>query len=364
MSDFARRLIEWRQANGRHELPWLNSRDPYHVWVSEIMLQQTRVETVIPYYQRFLQRFPELATLAAAPLDEVLSLWSGLGYYARARNLHACARCIVDDHGGRFPEQPEAIAGLPGIGRSTAAAIAVFAFGARAAILDGNVRRVLCRHFGIEGYAGKTRVEARLWQLAESLLPPAGVDHYIQAQMDLGATVCTRHRPDCKRCPLGGDCVARREDRVGQLPTPRPRQTLPTRSARLLVLREAQSVLLEKRGPRGIWGGLLSLPELPRKAGPAQDWVRDRLSVSPLSVQPLPGLRHSFTHFRLEIEPLLMDLPRACALAGDSAGWQWLSLAELDSAPLPAPVRKILSALPEPTLNPSATDRAGSGISG
>ena len=200
--DFAARLIAWHADHGRHDLPWQNTHDPYRIWLSEIMLQQTQVDTVVPYYRRFLARCPDIATLAAADSGTVMALWSGLGYYARARNLHACAQRLVADHGGAFPATAEAIATLPGIGRSTAAAIAAFAFGERTAILDGNVKRVLCRAFGIDGFPGQAAVERKLWALAEALLPHADVATYIQAQMDLGATLCTRGTPHCTRCPL------------------------------------------------------------------------------------------------------------------------------------------------------------------
>ncbi len=226
MSDFADRLIAWQRHNGRHDLPWQGGHDPYRIWLSEIMLQQTQVDTVIPYYQRFLARFPDVASLAAAPVEDVMALWSGLGYYARARNLHRAACTIVEAHGGAFPRSAAEIAGLPGIGRSTAAAIAAFAYGERAAILDGNVKRVLCRIFGVEGFPGEKAVENRLWALAESLLPEHEVGRYIQAQMDLGATLCTRGKPACSRCPFADDCVARRENRVAELPTPRPKKVV------------------------------------------------------------------------------------------------------------------------------------------
>lgn len=225
---FAARLLNWQRTHGRHDLPWQASREPYRIWLSEIMLQQTQVETVIPYYLRFLQRFPDLPALAAASLEDVLALWSGLGYYARARNLHRAAREVRDQHDGQFPRTAAEIANLPGIGRSTAAAIAAFAHGERAAILDGNVKRVLCRVFGVEGFPGSAAVDRELWALAERLLPEAEIGRYIQAQMDLGATVCTRSRPACGRCPFAADCIAQRSGRIAELPTPRPRKAVPT----------------------------------------------------------------------------------------------------------------------------------------
>lgn len=347
MSLFAQRLIDWQRRHGRHDLPWQRSRDPYRVWIAEIMLQQTQVAAVIPYYTRFLTRFPTLADLAAAPLEEVMPLWSGLGYYARARNLHRCARRLAADHGGEFPRDPARIAALPGIGRSTANAIAAFCFGARVPILDGNVRRLLCRFLGIAGYPGDTAVERRLWQEAAALLPPREVATYLQAQMDMGATVCTRARPRCDACPVAGQCVARRDDRVAELPAPRPRKALPEREVTLLVLHAAGRVLLERRPPVGIWGGLLSLPELPADAEPVA-YCEQRLGLRIGAAAPAPSFTHGFTHFRLRIRPLV------CAVdaAGQAAepGLAWLAGTELAQAALPAPIRglleRVFSAIP------------------
>ncbi len=342
-SNFADRLIRWQRRHGRHDLPWQGTRDPYRVWLSEIMLQQTQVATVIPYYERFLARFPTLAALAAAPVEQVMELWSGLGYYARARNLHACAREVVAAHGGAFPRTPEALAALPGIGRSTANAIAAFCFAARLPILDGNVKRVLCRCLGVEGFPGSAAVESRLWRDAEALLPPGDVSIYIQGQMDLGATICTRSKPRCGTCPLQEICVAHRDDRVAELPTPRPRKVVPERTATLLVLRHGSRVLVERRPPAGIWGGLLSLPELPEGIEPSVH-IEQRLGSRLITVAPAPTFVHAFTHFRLRIQPLLCEvelLPHAA-----ESGRQWLTAEELARAALPAPIRKILSAFP------------------
>jgi A/G-specific adenine glycosylase len=341
LASFADRLIAWQQRHGRHDLPWQNTGDPYRVWLSEIMLQQTQVATVIPYYQRFLARFPDLAALAAAPVEEVMGLWSGLGYYARARNLHACAQAVMADHGGAFPRQPEAIAELPGIGRSTANAIAVFCFGARLPILDGNVKRVLCRHAGIEGWPGSPAVESQSWRYATSLLPERETAAYIQAQMDLGATVCTRSKPKCESCPVAEDCVAKRDGRTAELPTPKPRKELPERKATMLVLIEAGRVLLLPRPPTGIWGGLLSLPEV-ADGSSAEDEAR-RLGCTIASKQTLAPLIHTFTHFRLTIRPLLCEVQHQPAAA--EPGARWLAAADLPQAALPAPIRKLLSAV-------------------
>lgn len=342
MNDFARRLGEWHREHGRHDLPWQNTRDPYRIWLSEIMLQQTRVESVIPYYARFLQRFPDLPALADAPLDAVLGLWSGLGYYARARNLHRAARIIMTEHGGRFPHTAEGIAALPGIGRSTAAAIAAFAFGERAAILDGNVKRVLCRVFGIGGFPGQTTVASQLWLLAESLLPRTGIAAYIQAQMDLGATVCTRTRPACENCPLASGCIALRERRVADLPATRPRKAIPLKSIRVAVIQWDDRVLMERRAPSGIWGGLLGLPEIPDSRDDS-DWLLCRFGIAAGECIPLPPLRHAFTHFRLDIHPVRLRVDRIAPMIGD-AGHEWLALGGLDGAGVPAPVRRILAA--------------------
>jgi len=236
MSQFAEAIIAWQRTHGRHDLPWQRTRDPYAIWLSEIMLQQTQVATVIPYYRRFRERFPDISSLAQADINEVLRLWSGLGYYSRARNLHAAAKQIVERHGGVFPRRLADIEALPGIGRSTAAAIAGFAYGARAAILDGNVKRVLARHFAVEGYPGERAVEQKLWALAESLLPARDIEAYIQGSMDLGATICLSKRPHCNRCPVASTCAAYAQNRVHELPTPRPRKTLPTRETHMAVL--------------------------------------------------------------------------------------------------------------------------------
>ncbi|MBT0960096.1 A/G-specific adenine glycosylase [Denitromonas sp. IR12] len=339
MATFAPRLLDWHRHSGRHDLPWQNTRDPYRIWLSEIMLQQTQVDTVIPYYARFLAAFPDLAALAAAPMEAVMALWSGLGYYARARNLHACARTIMAEHGGRFPATAAEIATLPGIGRSTAAAIAAFSQGERAAILDGNVKRVLCRVFGIEGFPGSLPVEKQLWALAESLLPAARIGDYIQAQMDLGATVCVRGTPRCAACPLSDDCVAQRTGRERELPAARPRKRPPLRQARLAIIRRGAHVLLEQRPPKGIWGGLLGLPEVEGES--VADWLMTRFGVCADIIAAEP-LRHTFTHFVLDIHPQLVDLPVDTA-AQLGAAQQWVPVGTLADQALPAPVRTLLS---------------------
>lgn len=339
---FAESLIAWQARHGRHDLPWQETRDPYRIWLSEIMLQQTQVGTVIPYYARFLERFPDLAALAAAPQAAVLECWAGLGYYARARNLHRCAQRIVCEHGGVFPQDVEKIAELPGIGRSTAAAIAAFAFGTRAAILDGNVRRVLARCFGVEGFPGRAAIERRLWMLAGSLLPAARIEAYTQGLMDLGATLCTRRRPRCDACPLHDRCVARREGRQDALPTPRPAKLLPQRESTVTLFVAGRRVLLERRPPQGIWGGLLAPPE----GGPATLAARFGLApAAAAAAEEMPALTHAFTHFRLTLRPWRCPVEAPPPAAADIADHEWIDLAAHASAALPTPVKKLLAGL-------------------
>lgn len=338
MSTFAQALITWQRRHGRRDLPWQASRDPYRVWLSEIMLQQTQVSAVVPYYLRFTARFPDLETLARAPLERVLELWSGLGYYARARNLHRAARLLVAG-GGRFPESAEALVALPGIGRSTAAAIAAFAFGRRAAILDGNVKRVLARVFGVEGWPGEREVEAALWRQAESLLPRRGIEPYTQALMDLGATLCTRGAPQCARCPVAERCVAFREDRVPELPAARPRRALPLRKATWLVPVHGNRVLLQRKPPKGLWGGLWVFPE---SAGTRVDADAARLLGAGCATRvQRPALEHGFTHFRLRAR-LVLCSP---ATAGPVEGARWFSFERALRAALPTPVRTVITDL-------------------
>ena len=340
---FAERLVAWQAAHGRHDLPWQRSRDPYRVWLSEVMLQQTQVATVIPFYERFVASFPDVRALAAAIEDRVLEHWSGLGYYRRAHHLHAAAKTIVDRHDGDFPRDAAMIATLPGIGRSTAAAVAVFAYGARAAILDGNVKRVLARHRGVEGFPGAPRVERELWQIAESLLPVGDVEAYTQALMDLGATICTRSVPRCGECPVGGDCVARRERRVAELPAPRPKRVLPQRAVRVLILERAGAILLEKRPPTGIWSGLWSLPELAVDADVAAH-CRARFAASVTAGDELSPIEHVFTHFRLTIRPQRVAV-RAWPPRAEAPGLLWLTRPDARAAALPAPIRTLIRSL-------------------
>lgn len=332
---FSDRLLTWWQESGRHDLPWQHPRDPYRVWISEIMLQQTQVETVIGYFDRFMARFPDLAALAGAELDEVLALWSGLGYYARARNLHAAARRIVEDFDGEFPADEDTMTRLPGIGRSTGAAIVAQAFGRRAVILDGNVKRVLARHAGISGWPGAPSVERELWHEADRRTPDRRAADYTQAVMDLGATVCRRRSPSCDACPLTEDCVAFARNLQNELPTPRPKRDLPKRAALFLIARdESDRVLLVRRPPSGVWGGLWCLPE-------AGD-----IAFQPAESLPAPsGFRHVFTHFALH---LTFDHARVNATpthVGEGGHLEWFALDRALAAGIPQPVRRVLQNL-------------------
>lgn len=341
VDDFAPRLLAWFDANGRHDLPWQHPRTPYRVWLSEIMLQQTQVQVVVPYFERFVATLPDLPALADAPLDDVLALWSGLGYYARARNLHAAAQRCVEQHHGELPRDLDALVALPGIGRSTAGAILAQAWGDRFPILDGNVKRVLCRVFGIEGWPGKPAIEKRLWEIARQLLPTARLADYTQAQMDFGATMCTRHDPACMLCPLQGDCIALREGRVGQLPTPKPGKPLPERHAITLLLRDAQGhVLLQRRPPTGIWASLWSLPEGADHAS-AREWFEARVEGGYDAATPLDAIAHGFTHYKLQLQPLRWDAVELHSRVSDDS-LRWVSKEELTALGIPAPIRKLL----------------------
>lgn len=340
---FAARVVAWQRAHGRHDLPWQATRDPYRIWVSEIMLQQTQVSTVLPYYLRFMERFPDVAALAGASDDEVLAHWSGLGYYRRAHHLHAAARAVMTSHGGEFPCAAATLVTLPGIGRSTAAAISSFSSGAAHAILDGNVKRVLARHRGIEGWPGAPKVEAKLWEVAEALVPAGDVEAYTQGLMDLGATVCTRSTPACDRCPVAGDCIALREGRVAELPSPRPRKVLPQRAVRLLLIERGTELLFEKRPPLGIWGGLWSLPECALDED-ASAVVASRFGAGATAGDALPPIVHGFTHFGLTMHPVRMRATKWPAHAA-APGTLWLTPEDALAAALPAPIRKLVRSL-------------------
>ena len=338
--DFSTRLIAWQKVRGRHDLPWQNTRDPYAIWVSEIMLQQTQVSAVIGYYQRFMQRFATIQSLADAYQEEVLQHWSGLGYYSRARNLHNAAQTIVDHYHGIFPQNFEEIQQLSGIGRSTAAAIVSFAFDQRQTILDGNVKRVLARHFLIEGWTGTPKIEKQLWVLAESLLPEKEMVAYTQGLMDLGATICTRSKPKCAACPLNKTCQAYAQNLVSKLPTPKPKKTIPQKQTTMLLIRHGKEILLEKRPPSGIWGGLWSLPEISHQEIATQIAL-SRFGLDTEAEEPLPSIQHIFTHFKLEItlQPLhVVSKP----LQANMPNMIWLPIEDAVGAALPTPVRNIL----------------------
>ena len=344
--NFSIQVIRWQRQHGRHDLPWQNTHDAYRIWLSEIMLQQTQVAAVLGYYARFLARFPKVSTLAQAPVSDVLQHWAGLGYYARARNLHRAAQHVMQAHDGQFPTTPEALIALPGVGRSTAAAIAVFSVGARAAILDGNVKRVLARCFGVSGFPGLARVEKILWQRAEQLLPSRGgaraMQAYTQGLMDLGATLCTRTKPACLRCPLRTMCVAHLTDRTAHLPTPRKKTRIPERHARWLVVLHGDVVLLEQRPATGLWGGLWSFPELHADETPTQ--AARRYGCVAKQFDALPTFRHSFTHFHLHVQALQTLLrgrrPKAPVQAA------WVKVSDAIEQGVPTPVRTLLQRLP------------------
>jgi A/G-specific adenine glycosylase len=349
----AGRVVRWQREHGRHTLPWQASRDPYRVWLSEVMLQQTQVTTVIDYYARFLARFPDVAALAAAPLDDVLALWSGLGYYSRARNLHRCALAVVAEHGGAFPPSSAMLATLPGIGRSTAAAIAAFCFGERAAILDGNVKRVLTRAIGFKGDLALAAEERTLWKAAEALLPTQDIDRYTQGLMDLGATVCLSRKPLCLLCPLAADCVARREGRPEAYPVKTRRIKRGRRTHALLWLVDGDRMWLTQRPSTGVWAGLWSLPEFD-----SLEALQALIGASPGSGELLPVIEHVLTHFDWTLQPYRWSLPLTLGeVVGQGvgkSGWpdleeklapgRWVTRTEALAMGLPAPLRKLLAA--------------------
>ena len=345
---FAGRLLAWFDVHGRHDLPWQHPRTPYRVWLSEIMLQQTQVATVVPYFLRFVERFPTLPALAAASTDEVMAHWAGLGYYARARNLHAAARLCVEQHDGGLPAGFDALHALPGIGRSTAGAILAQAWGARFPILDGNVKRVLARWHGIDGWPGTPAVEKRMWALAEAHLagvPDGRMADYTQAQMDFGATLCTRARPACQDCPLGPDCVARRDGRVDALPTARPAKVLPEREAVALLLENSRGeLLLQRRPPAGIWASLWTLPQADTDAE-LRRWFDEEIDGDYDDAEELPVLVHAFSHYRLHLLPRRLRRIAARARVGDNDAQRWVARADLATLGLPAPIRRLLESL-------------------
>ncbi len=342
---FSVRLLDWYACHGRHGLPWQHERTPYRVWLSEIMLQQTQVGTVIPYFDRFVANYPNVAALAAAAQDEVLHLWSGLGYYSRARNLHRCAQLVMARHGGEFPRELELLTALPGIGRSTAAAILAQACELPHAILDGNVKRVLARYHALAGWPGEAAVEKRLWRLAEEHLPTQGVRDYTQAIMDLGATLCTRSRPRCGDCPLASHCAALASGRVADFPSARPKRVLPRRSTFFLVIENVSGeVLLERRPASGIWGGLWCFPEMDDEGALATRLAALGLRDGRIAAR-LPNIAHSFTHFHLEIRPLRVSADTRAFEVRDDDALRWYSSADSTRIGLSAPVTRLLASL-------------------
>ncbi|MBN8947392.1 MAG: A/G-specific adenine glycosylase [Rhodanobacter sp.] len=347
-TDVAARLLRWFDRHGRKDLPWQSEtspgqRDAYRVWLSEVMLQQTQVATVLAYFERFVAALPTLRDLANADEDTVLALWSGLGYYRRARFLHRAAQICMAQHDSELPRDFAALAALPGIGRSTAGAILAQAHGLRFPILDGNVKRVLTRYHGVHGDPGTGAVERQLWLHAEAHTPVRRVADYTQAIMDLGATVCVRSNPRCDACPLAGDCVAFREGRTAQLPTRKAGKSVPTRATVMLVLRDTrQRILLERRGPQGVWSGMWSLPEAADADGA---WRIAQQLARIDDAQALAPFTHVFSHYRLNIEPLLFDQATARQRVADDAQLRWCSTSDLDTLGLPAPVRKLLQRL-------------------
>lgn len=345
-SRFSRRLLRWYDKHGRPDLPWRLAGNPYHTWISEIMLQQTQVNTVIPYFHRFTKRFPDIIALARADLDTVLHLWTGLGYYARARNLHRAAKIMVEKHDGQLPQDFQALQALPGIGRSTAAAIAALAFDQRQVILDGNVKRVLTRYHALDGWPGKRAVENQLWSLADAHTPNKRLADYTQAIMDLGATVCRRVRPYCERCPVRTSCKAFTQGNPQDYPSPAPRRSLPVKAVTMVMIRDQRGrVLLQQRPPAGVWGGLWTFPECNDDDVPA--WCRDTLGLSVRLDDRWQPLRHSFTHFHLDITPIDAHVLGASGQAMENPDVIWYNPNKPDERGLPVPVKHLLGQLRE-----------------
>ncbi len=344
---FSRDLLAWFDIHGRRDLPWQQEPTPYRVWVSEIMLQQTQVTTVVPFYERFMKSFPSVANLAAAPVDDVLHHWSGLGYYARARNLHRAAKLVMDSHAGRFPETIEDLLALPGIGRSTAGAVLALSGGQRHPILDGNVKRVLCRYFALDGWPGKARVTTRLWEIADTLTPASRIREYTQAIMDLGATVCRRTQPACGQCPIASRCRARETETQDIYPTARPKRERPVRSATMvLALNGDDHVLLQRRDHDGLWGGLWSFPEVPQGSDTAS-WCSERLGCRVVDETIWPPVSHGFTHFKLVITPHIIRIGGDAPVIMDGDSWLWYNPGSPARIGLAAVVTRLIASLPD-----------------
>ncbi len=335
---FSSRLLKWWDANGRKDLPWQQPRSPYRVWVAEIMLQQTQVKTVIPYFEAFIEQFPDIRSLAAASQDDVLARWSGLGYYARARNLLKTAKICAQEHDSMLPDSPEALFKLPGIGESTANAIYSQSSNHPATVLDGNVKRVLSRYFAIEGWSGTSRIHKQLWDAASKLLPDHRGADYTQAIMDLGATVCARSKPQCDLCPVNDDCKAFQTDTVAHYPTPRPKIKIHNKTLHMLIIPDDKGrVLLERRPPAGIWGGLWTLP-MEENA----ETLVHRLGVGQQDTNKLPNLNHQLTHMKMTICPIIGKTGSCAKGVECTSDQQWFSNNEWPQLGLPRPVRQLL----------------------
>lgn len=344
---FSSKLVRWYHKHGRHDLPWQKNPTPYRIWISEIMLQQTQVTTVIPYYQCFMKSFPSLKSLAQADIDRVLSHWSGLGYYARARNIHKTAQIIFEKYCSRFPKSVDTLVELPGIGRSTAGAIASFSMQIPATILDGNVARVLTRIYAIEGWRGNAAVNQQLWEIAENNTPKENTHFYNQAIMDLGATLCTRTKPKCDLCPFTKDCKAHHQQRETEFPTRKPKKVKPTKHVYALLLRRDDgSLLLERRPPSGIWGGLWSFPECTLDED-IDAYCEKYFDANILKQQNWEIISHQFSHFSLEISPLLINVSTSNYSVIDSNNLIWYKLANSLPGGIATPVKKLLKKLEE-----------------
>jgi len=343
--NFSSHLLAWFDLHGRKNLPWQQDPSPYHVWLSEIMLQQTQVNTVIPYYQRFTQRYPDLSSLANASADDVLALWTGLGYYARARNLHKAANIIIEQHNGEMPKDLDELIALPGIGRSTAGAIMTLAHHQNFAILDGNVKRVLTRYNRVSGWPGNKQVENKLWSIAEELLPKERIAHYIQAQMDLGATVCTRSKPKCDQCPLQADCQAFQLDIPQNFPESKPKKIIPTRETNWLILQNQDGeILLQQRPNSGIWGGLWSFPEV-NSIENMDEFCLNKFQTNITGITKQASFKHVFTHFKLQVHPHLISVVQPSHNISENNTSSWYKISEALQLGLPAPVKSFLQSL-------------------
>ena len=337
MKSFAGRLITWHAKSGRHHLPWQQSKDPYNVWVSEIMLQQTQVATVIDYYHRFMKKFPNIKALADADEEEVMQLWSGLGYYRRARFLHEGAQTIMEEMAGVFPAQFDMMMKIPGIGRSTAGAISAFSFNQKKAILDGNVKRVFSRYFLVTEWTGLPKTEKKLWDYAESLLPDKNIATYTQALMDLGATVCNK-KPLCETCPLKETCLAFQKNKVHLVPAPRPHKKIPTETTHMVIIKHHDEVLLIKRPQGGIWGGLWSLPQHEDQSATSKAWIKKYFGLEASLIEKDLKASTTFTHYKLDITYCILEAKSQRAKLPHT----WLSINTLEGAAIPAIIKRIL----------------------